>query len=299
MIKRRKLPSMTGLQVLVSIAFHGSTSAAALQLAMTQSAVSKQLLSFEQLIGGALFSRSPQGMALTELGKIYLEHARVVIKAMDDAALRATRLRPGPEVLRLVVPPILGDRWLLPRFQSFSDAHPEVEVHFTSFVSNNHADAADGIFRYVVEPGVGEEGSYLFGKDVRLVGSPAYWERLGNPMTIEDAAKGVMLEHPQTQVHWQIFAAANQREGLKVHHITRFGYYTMVIRAALAGQGMALIPEGLISEELASGRLVNPAQLSYRSPYGYWFVKPRLHASKDAIGCFDAWLSEQAKAMAD
>lgn len=299
MVERRKLPSITGLQVLISIAENGSTSVAAAKLSLTQSAVSKQLIAFEQLIGSALFNRSAQGMALTEVGKIFLEHARVAVRSLEEASLRVAALNMEPEQLRLVVPPILGDRWLLPRFHGFSEQNPDIDVQFTSYVSGSNLDAADGVFRYVVQPGDGEEGLYLFGEEVRLVSAPQYWQKLGEPKTIKDVSKGVMLEHPQTPTHWSMFAKANGHENLQVRHTTNFGYYSMVIRAALAGQGMALIPEGLIVEELMSGRLVNPANLGFRSPFGYWFVKPKGARQSKAVELFEEWLINEASVTAD
>lgn len=299
MVERKKLPSMTALQVLISIAENGSTSSASTKLSLTQSAVSKQLLSFEQLIGAEIFLRSPQGMQLTEVGKIYLEHAKIAVRAMDEAALRAASLNPSPELLRLVVPPILGDRWLLPRFHRFTEQHPDIEVQFTSYISGGNVAAADGIFRYVVQAGDGEDGAYLFGNDVRLVSAPHYWEKLGSPLDIRGVADGVMLEHPQTPAHWSMFTKANDMENVAVRHTTRFGYYSMVIRAALAGQGMALIPEGLITEDLSSGRLINPAQLSFRSPFGYWFVKPRGASPSKAVAFFEQWLLAETQLTQD
>ncbi len=132
---RRRLPSTTALQVLIAVAERGSTSAAAESTSLSQSAVSKQLLTLEDLIGSPVFARTPRGMIPTEVGSIYIEQARTALKAMEDAALRVARLKPGPRVLRLQVPPIFGDRWLLPRFLRFTEQHPEIEVQFTTFVS--------------------------------------------------------------------------------------------------------------------------------------------------------------------
>lgn len=292
-MERKKLPSMTSLQVLLAVSERGSTSAASEVLALTQSAVSKQLIAIEQLVGASLFVRKPSGMILTDVGKIYVEQARVVMKAMDDAALNVVRLKPHNNVLRLLVPPIFGDRWLLPRFADFSDANPEIDVQFSAYVSNSQSEAPDGEFRYVVQPGDGEEGTYLFGNVVCLVASASYWQKLGAPRTIEEASRGVILEHPQTPVHWHLYAKANGKDALSAQHITRFGYYSMVIRAALAGQGMALIPRGLIREDLATGRLINPNGLGYRSPFGYWFIKPnKLHRAK-STRIFEKWLEAE------
>lgn len=299
MAGRRTLPSTTALQVLLAVAERGSTSAAAETLAMSQSAVSKQLIGFEKLVGGAAFSRTLHGMVPTELGRIYIEHARTAMKAMEDAALRVARLKPGPRVLRLQVPPIFGDRWLLPRFARFTEAHPDIEVQFTTFVSATQNEAPDGIFRFVERPGADEEATYLFGNDVRLVSAPSYWDKLGNPETVKDVARGVMLEHPQTPFHWSSFVSCLGKPDLKARHTTQFGYYTMVIRAALAGQGMALIPYGLIVEDLATRKLSNPAGLSYRSGYGYWFARPGNMPSSRSMSLFEQWLYAEAEETRD
>ncbi|WP_205583915.1 LysR family transcriptional regulator [Neorhizobium sp. NCHU2750] len=290
---------MTALQVLLAVAERGSTSAAAEPVALSQSAVSKQLIGLEELIGGPAFYRTPNGMVPTELGSIYIEHARTAIKAMEDAALKVARLKPGPRVLRLQVPPIFGDRWLLPRFVQFTEAHPEIEVQFTTFVSKTQTEVPDGMVRFVVEPVADEEGEYLFGHDIRLVSAPSYWEKLGESPSIEAASRGVMLEHPQTPFHWPFLASANGRQGLEVRHTMRFGYYTMVIRAALAGQGMALIPHGLIVEDLAAGRLVNPGGLGYRSDYGYWFTRPRNLPTSQSMQLFQQWIDAESRAVRD
>ncbi|MFK0386421.1 LysR family transcriptional regulator [Agrobacterium sp. NPDC090273] len=296
---RKQFPSMTALQVLLAVAERGSTSAAAEPLALSQSAVSKQLIGLEDIIGGPAFSRTPNGMVPTELGAIYIDHARTAIKAMEDAALKVARLRPGPRVLRLQVPPIFGDRWLLPRFAQFTEAHPEIEVQFTTFVSKAQTEVPDGSVRFVICPGAEEEGAYLFGNDVRLVSAASYWEKLGDHGTIEAVSRGVMLEHPQTPFHWPFFAEANDRKGLEIRHTMRFGYYTMVIRAALAGQGMALIPHGLIVDDLVAGRLVNPGGMGYRSDLGYWFTKPGNIPTSQSMRLFEQWLYEEARTMRD
>lgn len=286
---RQKLPSTTALQILLVIAERGYTTAAAEHLNLSQSAVSKQLLGLEDLLGFPVFARTGQGMIPTEAGMIYIEQAKVAIKAMEDAALQVARLQPHQKILRLQVLPIFGDRWLLPRFFDFAEAHPDIDVQFTKYVSPTQAESPDGVFTFGPAPSTGE-GLYLFGRDVALVSTPAYWEKLGNPKTLEALTGGVMLDHPQTPLHWEDFAKSNGHPEILPKHTIRFGYYTMVIRAALAGQGMALIPRGLILDDLQSGRLINPAGLSYRSDFGYWFSPSRQKHHNPAMQHFITWL---------
>jgi DNA-binding transcriptional LysR family regulator len=290
--RRRRLPSTASLQVLLAVAERGSTSAAAETTALSQSAVSKQLLALEELIGSPAFLRTPHGMVATEAGRIYIDHARTALKAMEDAALLVARLKPGPGVLRLQVLPIFGDRWLLPKFHLFAEQHPDIEVQFTTFISPSQSEVPDGIFEFAATPQHRDNSTYLFGQDVLLVSAPNYFAKAGTPCDIDDLAEHVMLEHPQTPFHWQHFVAHHNRDGATVRHITRFGYYTMVIRAALAGQGLALIPRGLILDEIATGRLINPAGLGYRSDFGYWFSTPHIHSSPSML-TFKTWLTAQ------
>jgi DNA-binding transcriptional LysR family regulator len=130
-----------------------------------------------------------------------------------------------------------------------------------------------------------------------LVGTPAYWEKLGRVETIDDVAAGIMLEDPQTPLHWSDFAEAHGHAALQPRHITRFEYYTLVIRAALAGQGMALIPRFLISDELAAGRLLNPGRLGYTSDFGYWFTYNSKTASNSPMSIFAKWLCDERAKM--
>jgi DNA-binding transcriptional LysR family regulator len=281
---------MAGLQILLAVAERGYTTAAAESLNLSQSAVSKQLLGLEELIGGPVFNRTGKGMIPTEAGRIYLKQAKIAVKAMEDAALQVARLKPNPKALRLQVLPIFGDRWLLPRFADFTERFPDIDVQFTTFVSATQAESPDGIFTFDIAPPPGGRGSYLFGRDVALVSAAGYWEKVGYPGRFEDLAGAVMLEHPQTPLHWSDFASAIGSPEVKPKHTIHFGYYTMVIRAALAGQGMALIPRGLIADDLRSGRLINPAGLGYMSNLAYWFTVPHAKAVSPALQTFIDWL---------
>lgn len=287
---RKVLPSTTGLQVLIALVKSGSTTGAARLLNLSQSAVSKQLLAFEHLTGVPLFTRTNHGLILTEAGSIYVDRAKVAIQAMEDAALLTARLKPDLKILRLQVPPILGDRWLLPRFVDFAETHPEIDVQFTNFVSSSEVVSADGIFSFGEAPLDPTRGFYLFGEDVVLVSAPDYWQKAGMPKSFEDLQSGIMLEHPQTPLDWQRFTQARDLKDLQPRHTVRFGYYTMVIRAALAGQGMAFIPRGLIMDDLAAGRLINPAGFDYHNRFCYWFTASKDSASSKPLDTFIDWL---------
>lgn len=289
-VARRFLPSTTALKVLIELASKGYTTAAARSLNMSQSAVSKQLISLENMIGTPLFARTTNGLSLTKTGEIYLECAINVIRAIDDASLLTTRLKPDQQILRLQVPPILGDRWLLPRFFEFTDLYPDIEVQFTNLGTLSGTVSADGIFSFSDAAPSPTNSLYLFGQDVILVASPEYWAKYGLPESVADLKNGILIEHPGTPIDWQHFIAERKLFNIPEPRILRFGYYTMAISAALEGKGMVFIPRELIINDLAANRLINPAGFKYKSSCSYWFTPASNQAVSSSICIFTNWL---------
>lgn len=284
---------MTALRVLTAIAERGSTAAAADSIHLSQSAVSKQLLTVEDLLGAKLFHRLPTGMVPTDLGQIYIAQARVAIAAMQEAAFQAANLKADPNILRLKVLPIFGDRWLLPRFEDFSQQYPHIEVRYTTHSADASNEQPDGVFMFGRAPASGVDALYLFGRDVRLICTPGYWTRLDKSETLDALARGTIFEHPGTPLFWSDLVESNGRPGLVPRRATRFEYYTLVLRAALSGQGLALVPLELVAAELASGELVNPGCLGYECDLGYWFTIPDDRVRSPALKVFRGWLESR------
>ena len=287
------MPSMAALRVLVALAECGSTTAAAEKIHLSQSAVSKQLITLETLLGARVFIRSQAGLVPTTLGRIYIEQARVAIQAMENAAFAAAQLQADPHVLRLKVLPILGDRWLLPRLADFSAKHPQIEVQYTTLTSGRPDEQPDGAFHFAPQPPPDTQLLRLFGGDVRLVCSPLYLERLGQPEVLEDFARGTVIEHPGTPLHWSDLAAGHGKPDLRARATIRFEYYTLVLRATLLGQGLALAPLQLVEAELAGGQLVNPQGIGYEAAASYWFSVPAGRKPSAALVTFRNWLQAQ------
>ena len=162
---------MTSLRVLLAIAEHGTASGAAAAVNLTQSAVSKHLRALEETMGATFFTRGSRGLVPTEAGRIYIKHARTALAELETAGVRISALKASPWSVRLHVLPIIGDRWLLPRFSRFAEQYPDIDVQFTSFVTADTTEAADGTFRFGEGLWPGQKADYLFGRDVALVGA--------------------------------------------------------------------------------------------------------------------------------
>ncbi|MBA8877627.1 LysR substrate-binding domain-containing protein [Phyllobacterium myrsinacearum] len=297
MVSGRIYPSTRGLQVIAAIAEHGSTTACAKALNMTQSAVSKQLLALEALAGVPLFIRTPYGLSATEAGRIYVVEARIALGAMENAALRVAALGSSPNAIKLHILPIMGDRWLIPRFASFADAHPDIDVELSTFANNDLINQADAAFRFGEGDWPEQDNHYLFGREVALVGAPHFVARLGGINKPDDIGKFPLLDHKHTPLRWEEFAEAQRIMDFAPDRITHFGFYALVIRAAIAGQGLALVPRGLIADELASGKLVNPHGFGFVSRHAYWLTCPQDRPQRPAMRIFLDWLLKEVRSM--
>jgi DNA-binding transcriptional LysR family regulator len=287
-------PSTTALRVFLAVARLGSTAKAASAVHLTQSAVSKQIQALEEHLGIALFERSPAGLKATEAGVIYRPYAEAAIEQMERGARRlAERLALGRPI-RLHMIAIAGERWLMERFPLFAQAHPEIDVQFTNFVSENETEEPDIDIVHGAGPWPDREAHYLFGRQVALVAAPALLERMGGFSRPADIQKMTLLQHFQMPAFWAEFTEAHGLRGAVPAHTVRYGYYSVIIRAAMAGLGVALAPRCYVAEELASGALVNPLGLGFDSAVGCWMTLNPQGQRGPGFEALVGWLREEA-----
>lgn len=298
---RSHLPSTTVLRIFESTARHLSFTRAADELFLTQSAISKQIKALEDQLGRALFIRMNRGLALTPVGESYFREIAPLLAAIERASERVMSARDVSR-LTLHVFATLGERWLLDRFPAFAQQHPGIEVQFTAMLSSDGSRQSelDGDFRFGNGTWPGHEADYLFGREMMLVASPALLQRLGGVATPFDLLRYPWLQHFQVPHAWDElmesvpgFAAAAKAG--PVPQASMYEFYNVLIRAAIGGLGLALVPLVWIRQELASGQLVNPLSLGVDSRYGYYFVVPEHKADLPALTTFRRWLGEEAR----
>lgn len=293
----RPPPSSTAMRAFVTVARLGSTARAAGVVNLTQSAVSKQILSLEHHLGTVLFERNPVGLKLTEAGAIYLPYAEAALEQMERGAMRLAERVAIARPIRLHMVAIAGERWLMERFPVFAEAHPGVDVQFTNYVSENETEEPDIEINHGTPPWPGKEAHYLFGRDVALVAAPELLERMGGFRRAADIQKMTLLQHYQMPAFWAEFTEAHGLRGAVPAHTVRYGYYSVIIRAAVAGLGVALAPRCYVAEELASGALVNPLEIGFTSVTGCWLTRRLDQPSRPGLDAFIAWLRTEAAAF--
>jgi LysR family glycine cleavage system transcriptional activator len=291
----RSLPTTAALEAFESAAFHLSFTAAGRELHVTQGAISRQVQSLEEHLGVPLFVRERQRIRLTPAGEHYLQHVRGAFDRLEAAALELRALRRGGGVLRLALLPTYGTRWLIPRFPSFADAHPDVVVHFTTRLQpfDFAGEDLDAAIHYGEPHWPGAHLDPLMDEDVVLVCSPA-WRKKHGVKAPADLRRATLLQMSTRPNAFDDWFAAKGVHGIDGRRGPRFEHHQMVLQAALAGLGVAVLPVFACDEELASGRLVEVfADSRVRTGKGYWLVYPERRANLPALVAFRAWLLAQ------
>ncbi|HEY9065086.1 MAG TPA: LysR family transcriptional regulator [Burkholderiaceae bacterium] len=296
---RRKIPSTAALTAFESAARHQSYTKAADELAVTQSAVCRQIAGLEDFLGVRLFRRSRRGVALTDAG---LAYSRVVASRLDDVERDTLELMArGAEggTLELGVVPTFATKWLLPRLPSFMQRHPGVRVHLTSRTRPFLFDDSgmDAAIHAGEAKWPGTEGVFLLPEQLIAVCSP----RLIAPkasLARADWRRLPLLQQSTRPYVWRQWFASL---GLEVEGDLagpRLELFSMLTEAAIHGIGIALIPPFLVEDELRRGLLVQASTHTLRSDRSYHLIYPEGKAENAALAAFRAWIVEQAQGSA-
>jgi len=293
---RRKIPSTAALVAFESAARHQSFTKAADELALTQSAVCRQIAGLEEFLGIELFRRSRRGVKLTEAGLAYSRKVAAQLDAVERDTLAAMG-RQGAVAIELAVVPTFATQWLVPRLKAFQQLHPEVTVHLTN--RTRPFLFADTSFDAAIYFGDGEwsgtEAHYLMPEEPLPVCSP---ELLGErtQFAAAELASLPLLQQSTRPYAWRQWFAA---QGLNVPRDMsgpRYELFSMLAQAAMHGMGVALIPPFLIQRELDAGLLVpaHPAAL-LSSDRAYRLMIPERKVESAALRAFRDWLLQAAR----
>lgn len=293
---RRKIPSTAALVAFESAARHQSFTKAADELALTQSAVCRQIAGLEEFLGIELFRRSRRGVKLTEAGLAYSRKVAAQLDAVERDTLAAMGQQ-GAQGLELAVVPTFATQWLVPRLKEFQRLHPEVTVHLTN--RTRPFLFADTAFDAAIYFGDGDwsgtEAHYLMPEEPLPVCSP---ELLGErtQFAATELANLPLLQQSTRPYAWRQWFAA---QGLNVPRDMsgpRYELFSMLAQAAMHGMGVALIPPFLIQRELDACLLVpaHPAAL-LSSDRAYRLMIPERKAESAALRAFRDWLLQAAR----
>ncbi len=280
---RRFLPSVSSLLALEAVDRLGTATAAAEELALTHSAVSRQLKALEEQIGVTLFRREGKGLALTQAGRDYAAATR---DYLQDLARASLKIRAGGEKqsLNLATLPSFATHWLLPRLRDFAAAHPEITVNLSTRLSP--FDFSREPFDAAIHFGLRDWQGVAYHELAREEMIPA---ALQGPVPPETLLRQPLLHLDSRPGAWEDWFA---RHGLEAERLRGmlFDQFGHMADAAALGLGVALLPRMLAEAEFARGRL-KPAADHYTPVEGaYWLVWPQGRALSPALARFRAFL---------
>ena len=312
-IRSRPIP-VGHLRAFEAVARHLNFRAAAEELFLTQSAVSRQIQALEDDVGSALFLRHTRAVELTGAGLTLLRAAGTALERIDGA-VRQIRQRAGRRTVTVTTWASFASMWLIPRLEAFQREHPDIDIRIdagdaTQDLATSDVDLA---LRYAMPATVPANAVCLFGEQLTPVASP--WLLKGHPLSsAQDLSRVTLIEagdiHPAHQewLGWQrwldTYAQGHdghtqghppRRDGFHPQRWLYFNYANQIVQAALTGQGVALARLPMVAQSLASGDLVEPLPGSrLGSPYAYWLVPAPDRGQRSEVQAFRDWLLREA-----
>lgn len=288
----RRLPQLNALKAFEAAARQESFTRAAVELCVTQGAVSHQVKALETELGLKLFNRERQRLIITSAGREYLA---VVRDALDRIAMGTERLlgRQSSGVLTVSTSPDFAAKWLVHRLGRFAEAHPGIDLRVSATM--HHVDFAREDIDIAVRHGDGHwpglHVARLCTENLFAVCSPEIASRLSRPA---DVLKFPLLHLDDSEAWpaWFDAAGLSMADAIQGPVMNRA---SMLIDAAVDGQGVALARTALAAWDLINRRLTRPFGLSLPLSKSYWIVCPKATANLAKLVTFREWLVAEAR----
>ena len=299
---RTRAISAGNLRAFEAVARHLNFRAAAEELALTQSAVSRQIQALEREVGVTLFLRHTRAVELTGAGTQLLAAVSQSLPRIDSA-VRQIRQSAGRRTVGVTTFASFASMWLIPRLEQFQRSHPDIDIRIDATDTLLDLDVAevDLALRSGPPRAMPPGAIRLFGERVTPVASP-WLLKSGRPLKKPaDLARFALIEDAnpvhQEWATWRHWFDKNGFATLQPQRWLYFNYGYQMVQAALAGQGVVLARLPLVAENLASGDLVEPMpELRLNSPNAYWLVRGPRTEQRPEAKAFCEWLVEQGRA---
>ena len=290
----RRLPPLNALKSFEAAARHESFTRAAEELCVTQGAVSHQVKALEAELGIRLFNRERQRLVITQAGREYLV---VVRHALDWIAVGTERVvqRQSTGTLTVSTSPDFATKWLVHRLDRFAEVHPDIDLRI--FAAMHHVDFAREDVDIAVRHGDGNwaglDVARLCPEQLFAVCSPKLFSGRHRMRQPSDVLKFPLL-HLNDRKDWSRWLEAAGVGSVELSHGLVLNRASMIIDAAVDGQGVALARTALAAWDLINGRLIRPFDIALRLSKTYWVVCPKATSTLPKIAIFREWLLAEA-----
>lgn len=292
-----RLPSLSALRTFEAAERHMSFTKAAVELNLTQSAVSRQIRLMEDYLGVELFQRVNQRLAITEAGQVYAEDVRRVLNSLQESTLKLMSHQQEGGVLHIATPSVFGTKWLIPRLHSFYSEHPDILLNILtrSKPFDLESEKLDVAIHWGNNDWPNVVAHPLVGRELVPVCSPAYLKTIGPVTSPEALGKAMLLQHTRRLNRWQEWFEAHAVHSVNAWVGARFEHFYLITQAAVAGLGVGLLPRMFVEDEVRSGRLLMLFDDGFEGSDIYHLVYPQHKSSNPKINKFREWILGQAE----
>lgn len=254
------LPDFEAWAIFAKVAEIGSFAGAAAELGLSKPTVSKAVGRLEARLGATLFHRTSRRLSLTEVGRVSLQRAAQVLSDAEALEVEASAQVTTPRgVVRLAAPMSFGIAHLGAALPDFLAQYPEVSVDLN--LSDALVDIVEEGFDLALRISALEDSSLLARRlcpvGLKLVGTPAYFEKHGRPAHPKDLAdhQGLLYANTRPRDVWRFEHALHGQYAIRMTGPIRVNNADILRPALLAGLGLAMQPDFMVWDDIAAGRL--------------------------------------------
>jgi len=286
----RRLPPLRALEAFMRTVRLGSARAAAAELGLSPSALSRRLANLEEFTGKKLFSRSGQAMKLTDEGRAFYDavqpHLDALAAAVENQSENLQLLR-----LRLGVLPLFGTQRLFPRLPELRKLHPRLHIDIDTgpHLIDRVGDTLDAAILLTTRPEPGFHAVQLDHNTVHAICSRKLVEEIGRNPPMEALEKQTFLIHSDLPQSFDAWKAAIGMPGLHPAAIDHYDSGQLILEAAAQGLGIAMMHDDHL-KRANDPRLAKLFDVEVQSPYSYWFVCRPIDLENRPVRIFHDWL---------
>lgn len=301
----RHLPPLPALRAFEAAARHLSFARAGGELGVTPGAISHQMKQLEDWVEAPLFERRANGVRLTETGRVFATRLGAIFDQITAASV-AARAPGGTSTVTVRCQFSLATKWLVPHICRFHAAHPDIAVAVLALPHRWSANERDPDIAIYHDRGTipGVRQDMLIGGKLIVVAAPEVTAQLPAAPTPAD-----LLSRPLIRVHfsepgwydegWEAWFAATGFGHLELHMTLSFNLVHLAVEACLAGAGFALVPDFIVEQELASGRLIDAFGITLPIRQPYVLTTNEASLVRPEVAMLRSWLLDEGMRRAE
>ena len=287
----RRLPPLRSLEAFVRVVRLGSARAAADELGLSPSALSRRITNLEDHTGKKMFSRSGQTMRLTDEGRAFYDavapHLEALAMAVEAQSENFQLMR-----LRVGVMPLFGTQRLFPRLPELRKQHPRLHIDIDTgpHLIDRVGDTLDAAIVLMTEPSANLHSVQLDQNTVHAIASRVLVDEIGSSPGIDQLEQQTFLVHTDMTLSFDAWKQALNLKDLQPASIDHYDSGQLILEAAAQGLGIAIMHDDHLKRHKDERLAALFEDVTVASPYSYWFVCRPVDLETRPVRLFHDWL---------